>query len=412
MSRNAGLGGGRVFSRLGLGVALTLLAGCAGTNDPWNLPQSKKATPAPSVQTSRLDQAAPQQASQPQGRAAKVAILLPMSGKGSDTGQAMLNAAQLAIFDMGAENFELIPRDTTGTTEGARAAAQTSIDEGAQLILGPVFAADAKAVTPVALQRGIGVVSFSTDSSAAGGNSFVLGFLPQTQVTQIIDYAAAQGLPRIALIAPSDAYGNLAASAFDTHIRQRNLMNAGLLRYNANTGPTPEQIKTLITSKGGAPGKPFDAVLIAAAPSQAAMISQQLTQAGLPPTSVQRLGTGLWDQPEATRLPGLQGAWYAASSPRLRAKFDQRYQQTYGEAAPRLATLAYDATALAIVLARSGQNYTRQTLINPNGFAGIDGIFRFRADGLVERGLAILEIRNNVASVVREAPNSFQSIGG
>ncbi len=414
MSRNANLGARKLFSAFALLLTLSLLPACQSSmRDPWNKPQTSM---SPAVETAPLAEAAPVQAPPAQSRAAKVALLLPLSGKGSDTGQAMLNASQLAIFDLGGDNFELSPRDTTGTQQGASAAAQAAIAEGAQLILGPVFAADAKAITPIALQSGTSVISFSTDSTVASSGGFVLGFLPQTQITQIINYAASQGLQRIALITPQDAYGDMAAAAFDGHMRQRNLGNAGILRYNANTGPTPEQIRGLSSRAIAVPGsvvqKPFDAVLIAASGSQSAKISEQLTQAGLPPTTVQRLGTGLWDQADAARQPSLQGAWYAASSPRLRQKFEARYQQTYGETAPRLATLAYDATALAIVLARSGQPYTRQTLINPNGFTGIDGIFRLRSDGLVERGLAILEIRNNIASVVREAPTSFQSFGG
>lgn len=409
MLRNA-LCAKKLFSVFILALTISLLSACAGgMRDPWNQPQ-QSASAQPSVETVSPVIAAPVVAQS--ARAAKVALLLPLSGKGSDTGQAMLNAAQLAIFDLGANTFELIPRDTMGTPDGARKAAEGAMAEGAQLILGPIFAADAKAVTPIALQKGLGLLSFSTDTSVAGGTSFVMGFLPQTQIRQVIDYSAAQGMPRIALIAAQDAYGDIAASTFDTYVRQRNLMNAGIVRFNGNTGPTPEQIKQLV-SKGTGPGtKPFDAVLIAASGVQSAMISGQLTSAGLPPSLVKRLGTGLWDQADVARQPNLQGAVYAASSPTMRQKFETRYQQTYGENAPRLATLAYDATALAIVLARSGQDYTRPNLSNPNGFSGIDGIFRFTSDGLVERGLAILEIRNNSTVVVREAPSSFQSFGG
>jgi outer membrane PBP1 activator LpoA protein len=324
----------------------------------------------------------------------------------------MLNAAQLAVFDLNADNFALIPKDTTGTADGARNAAQAALAEDVQLILGPVFATDAKAVTPVTLQSKTNVLSFSTDSSVATSGGFVMGFLPQTQITQVIDYAASKGMQRIAMIAPQDAYGDIAVSAFASHVRQRNLGNAGILRFNSSTGATLEQIKSFAAQSGTAGSKPFDAVLIAAPGSQAGAISQYLTQAGFPPSAVQRLGTGLWDQADAAYQPSLQGAWYAASSPYMRQKFEHKYRQTYGEAAPRLATLAYDATALAIVLARTGQDYSRQTLTNANGFNGIDGIFRLRQDGLIERGLAILEIRNNRASVIKEAPTSFQSFGG
>lgn len=397
------------WTSLSLFAALSLLSACAPTlNDPWNArsqttyPQPDSSV-APSMPASSVHP--PQAQMQPQMRTSKVAILLPLSGKNSDTGQAMLNAAQLAVFDLGASTFELIPRDTQGSPEGARDAAQTAIADGAQLILGPVFSADAKAVAPVAVQRGIGVISFSTDSSVAGGTSFVMGFLPQIQIRQVIDYAAGRGMPRIALIATDDAYGKIAAETFDAHIRQRNLMNAGIVRYTGSA-PTMDQIAALSPQAGSV--KPFDAVLIAAPGPQAAKISEMLSQLGLPPQNVKRLGTGLWDQADVLRYPSLQGAWYATSPQSLRQKFEARYLQTYGVSAPRLASLAYDATALAIVLARSGQTYTRQALSNPNGFTGIDGIFRFRSDGLVERGLAILEIGANGTRIVKAAPESFQ----
>lgn len=418
MARNPVLGGKHLFLFVMALAALGSLTGCNNTlRDPWNKPRTsqQQAVPAQPAATGMVDPSL--QAMPPaQARPAKVAILLPLSGKGSDTGQAMLNASQLAIFDLGADMFELNPIDTKGTPDGANAAALTAINDGAQLLLGPVFAAEAKAVKPLAVQRNIGSISFSTDSSVAGGTSFVSGFLPQTQIHQIIDFAAGQGMPRIALIAAQDTYGDLATLAFESYIRQRSLMNAGVVRFNPATGATPAQIAALV--KGSAANalqpsaKPFDAVLIAASGTQSAQISQLLSQAGLPSTAVQRLGTGLWDQADVARQPALQGAWYATASPRLRQKFEARYVQTYGETPPRLATLAYDATALAIVLAKSGQDYNRSALTNPNGFSGIDGIFRFRPDGLIERGLAIVEIRNNAPAVIREAPTSFQSIGG
>ncbi len=400
-----------LFSGLTLAVSAFLLSGCT-PRDPWNKPQTS-VQQIPDSQTAQQANGMPISPIQPpQARAAKVAILLPLSGKGSETGQAMLNAAQLAVFDLNATTFELIPRDTMGTPEGARDAAALAAGDGAQLILGPVFSNDAKAVTPVALQRGLSTISFSTDTSVASAGGFVLGFLPQSQVTQVIDFAATQGIKKIALIAPQDAYGETADIAFKSHIMRRSLQTGGIIRYNPATGTTPEQIKSLLATNFQTGQKPFDAVIIAAPGAQAGRISQQLTDAGLPPSMVQRIGTGLWDQADVARIPSLQGAYYAASSPRLREKFEARYQQTYGETAPRLSSLAYDATALAIVLSRSNQDYSRQTLINPNGFSGIDGIFRFRNDGLVERGMAILQIRNGSAVVIKDAPSSFQALGG
>lgn len=394
--------------RYALLISTCLLSACEGTGsspwggrgstNPWAVPQppADNASTAPvaaAPETSPL----PPSLIQPTPAAAKVALLLPLTGRGADTGQAMLNAAQLAMFDLNATSlFELLPQDTG---EGADQAAIKALQANSNLIIGPLFSDSTKIVAPIALQKGINVVSFSTDVSAAMGSTFLMGFVPQTQVEQILDYAASSGLRNIAVIAPRDTYGDSVTSTFYGHVQRRGLTNAGILRYDAKSGLTPDQIKTISAST--------QAVLIAASGPEAAKISAQLTAQGLPPSTVKRLGTGLWDQPAVAKIPELQGAWYAASSPRLRVKFEQRYFETYGQQPPRLASLAYDATALAVVLAKSGRGYGRDTLTNPSGFAGIDGIFRFRQDGLAERGLAILEINNGNARVIREAPNNF-----
>ncbi|MDY0029985.1 MAG: penicillin-binding protein activator [Pseudobdellovibrionaceae bacterium] len=327
----------------------------------------------------------------------KVAMLLPLSGRGSDTGTAMLNAALLAMNDLGASDlFELVPKDTG---QGAAAAAQEAMSEGAGLILGPVFSDDTKAVAPIAVQRGVGVVSFSTDTTAAMGTTYLMGFVPQTQVEQIIDFAGKRGLRQIALVAPRNAYGDAVAATYYSQMQLRGLQNTGLIRYSGQL-PTSTDLSPLTQNQP-------QAILIATPSSVAAQISAQLNSLGLIQTQIKRLGTGLWDDSDSPKFSELQGAWYAASSPDLRVRFERRYREMYGEHPPRLASLAYDATALAVVLSKTGKGYGRQALTNPNGFAGIDGIFRFRMDGLADRGLGILEISNGRAVQIQNAPASF-----
>jgi len=125
------------------------------------------------------------------------------------------------------------------------------------------------------------------------------------------------------------------------------------------------------------------------------------------------IGTGLWDDESLARNPALYGGWFAAPDPALRRDFDRRYLENYGSAPPRLATLAYDATALAAVLSRGTQDnpYSRQRLTNPRGFAGIDGVFRLRPDGLNDRGLAVLEVQSGRARVIDAAPTAFVGSG-
>lgn len=391
MHRNA-LSAGRIFLFC---ATLLTLAGCNGlTGSPWSAPQQGNqtgkttATPAPD-----LDIPPPIQAP----INAKVALLLPMTGKGAETGQAMLNAAQLAMFDLNATSlFELIPEDTGA---GADRAMTAAIDSGANLVLGPLFSDNTKTVTPMALQNNLNVVSFSTDTTAAVGNTFLMGFMPQTQVEQVLAYASSMGMKRIALFAPRDVYGDSVAATFYTFTQRYALDNGGIIRYDSGRIPTVADLSVL---KQG-----LTAVLIASPAIEANKISNLLTEQGFSSSNVKRLGTGLWDQPDAAKLNGLQGSWYAASSPRLRTRFEHRYFTTYGTQPPRIASLAYDATALAVVLAKSGRGFGRDALTNPNGFAGIDGIFRFNSRGLTERGLAILEINNGAASVVHDAPQRF-----
>jgi len=381
------------FSRFFTVTSLLLLSACSGSSNGWQTPPAQNTTTTPIENQG----AAAEQQSLPMAKNVKVALLLPLSGRGSDTGQAMLKAAQLALFDLNAgSSYELIPEDTGN---GAQIAMQSAMNKGASLILGPVFSDNTKAVTPMALQNNVNVISFSTDTSAATGNTYLMGFIPQSQVEQVLAYSARRGLNRIAIIAPRDVYGDSVTNSFVTAMQRQRLSNYGIVRYASGQLPTNSDLGVL---RAG-----VNAVLIAAPASDAARVSGALKAYGYPSNSLKRLGTGLWDQPESAKYPDLQGAWYAASSPRQRSGFEQRYFRTYSASPPRLASLAYDATALSIVLARSGQGYTRSSLTNPNGFAGIDGLFRFGQDGLADRSLAILEIQNGSAKVVEDARPRF-----
>jgi hypothetical protein len=122
----------------------------------------------------------------------------------------------------------------------------------------------------------------------------------------------------------------------------------------------------------------------------------------------------MWDDPATAREISLAGGWYALPPQEQRANFQTRYRQLYGSRAPKIGSLAYDAIALAATLAngRAGQRYTRTTIADPNGFAGIDGIFRFRADGMTERGLAVFQIaEGGPPTIISPAASTFQSPG-
>jgi ABC-type branched-subunit amino acid transport system substrate-binding protein len=379
----------------------------------------------------------------------KVALLVPLSGPQSELGQAMLQSAQLALFDMGLENFELMPRDTGTSTDGARQATISAINDGAQLILGPVFADGVRAAKPIAQARGVNMVVFSTDWTLAGGNTFVMGFLPFGQVQRVADYGAAHGMRRIGILAPDNDYGNAVVNAYNAAAQAGGLPPASVTRFRAEQADLSPVIATFshyeqrmaqiapqlavieaalkinpndaqalarmdALKKQEQSTLPYDAVLLPVGGERASAIADLLHYYEM--DGVQLLGTGLWDDQKLAADPQMRGALFAAPQPDLRASFERNYRNTYGGMQPpRLATLAYDATALAVVLARNSIQATGQprfdyaSITNPNGFAGIDGIFRFRPDGLVERGQAVLQIGDHDIAVVDRAPNTFQT---
>jgi ABC-type branched-subunit amino acid transport system substrate-binding protein len=350
----------------------------------------------------------------------KVAILVPLSGSSAAVGEAIMNAAQLALFDIGADSFELLPHDTQGTAAGAAMAAQSAIHDGAQMILGPLFAEEVRAAAPIAAAANINMVSFTTDWKQAGNTTFVMGFMPFGQVQRVVDYAASRGMKRIGVIAPQSEYGNAVMSAYQAAASRAGVTTIDLLRFRPGDTNLSVPVQGFAKfdarklANGAFAPAPFDAVFLPAGGNDARSIASLLSYYELDATQVKRLGTGLWDDGSLSRETHLNGGWFAAPDPAARRNFEAKYQNAYGSTPPRLASLGYDATALAAVLAKTGQKnsgvpaFNRAAMTNPNGFAGIDGIFRFRSDGLAERGLAILEMRNGQTTVIDPAPKTFQ----
>ncbi len=380
----------------------------------------------------------------------KVALLLPLSGEHARLGNAMLNAAQMALFDAGHATFELLPRDTKGTPLGASAAAQMALQDGAQLILGPVFAPSVRAVKNIASRANVNMIAFSTDWTLSSSNTFVMGFLPFDQIERVITYAASQGYNTMGVLAPNTSYGNAVVSAYQTFAPRNGVETIDIslfaptspnlspalrtfTQYDERVELLNQQIRPLETHINSFPNdetakaelkalqdidnigaEPFNAVLLPVGGDLARATSNLLSHYDISPRIVKRLGTGLWDDKGLATEPSLAGSWFAGPSPRSRRDFEKRYKSTYQKSVPRLASLAYDATALSAILARNGIKtngtpaFDRRSISNPNGFAGIDGIFRFRSDGMVERGLAILEYKNGEIVIIDDAPRTFQ----
>lgn len=354
-----------------------------------------------------------QRAPNPKGEV-RAALLLPLSGPQAALGQALSNAAQLALFETADAKFSLQPLDTKGTAEGAAAAMQQAVTQGADIILGPVFSFEVKAAAPLAREQALPMLALTTDRSAAGNGIYALGFLPGAQVTRILAHAKEQGRSRIGVLVRSDDYGRAVAEAAKDAITALGLELVALDYYD----PAATDFTTVVkrfANRRPPPGQktPFDAILLPDDGTRlrnlSSLLSYFLTEGGMEPPRL--LGTLLWDDPRLANEPALAGGWYPAPPAAGHAEFEQRYAKAFGPIPPRtgaLAGIAYDAAALAAALARNGfGDYASATLQNPNGFVGVDGIFRLLPSGMAERGLIIKEIGPQGAREVAPAPTAF-----
>jgi ABC-type branched-subunit amino acid transport system substrate-binding protein len=339
----------------------------------------------------------------------RVGVILPFSNASSGTRSlagAMLKAAELALYDSGNRDIVLMTADDSANPADAAAAATRLLNQGAEVIIGPLFAASVRSVAPLARDRGVPVLAFSTDRTVAGKGVYLLSFQPQNEVTRVVSYAAGQGHKNFAALIPRTTYGDVTEQAFREAVTSNGGTVTAVERFIPGSGAAMTETSTI--AKAGA-----DAVFIPQGGSMLRTIAPTLAYSGVDTSKVKLLGTGLWDDFAITKEPSLTNGWFAAPAPEADANFISRYRSTFGSQPPQLATLAYDAVSLVALLA-SGPAYHRFTdvaLTDPNGFSGIDGIFRFNADGSVDRGLAVLAVRPGGFDVINPAPTTFQAKG-
>jgi ABC-type branched-subunit amino acid transport system substrate-binding protein len=353
---------------------------------------------------------APQEPQLPQvsPSAAKVALILPLTGQGETAriGVALKQAAELAMFDATNPDIELITKDTGGTPAGAAAAATAALAEGAEIILGPLLAGEVQAVSGVARQAGVPVVAFSTISSVAGSGVYLLSFLPEEEVAQVVRYAADNDGRRIAALLPESPFGTTVERALTSSAKVYGAGVVAIERY----APNSEALADAALKVAGAVRE--DAVQAVMIPDGGEALRQAgaaLRQAGVAPGEVRVLGTGAWDDAQIGTVPIAVGGWFAGVPIEQLRRFQERYNQAYFSKPPRIASLSYDAVSLAIIMARdsSPQRFSAAKFTDPEGFQGINGLFRFRPNGLVERGLAILEVTPTGPRVLAPAPDRF-----
>jgi branched-chain amino acid transport system substrate-binding protein len=335
----------------------------------------------------------------------KVALLLPLSGPGETKriAQAMKQAAELALTDTGGSGITLITKDSGGNAGTAKAAAQAALNEGAELILGPLLAPEVQAVKTVAQGRA-NVIAFSSQSNVAGQGTYLMSFLPEEEVANVVRYAASQGKRNLALLYPQTQYGSNVQAALNRSAGPSGVKIAASQPFAR--GQSSAAAAQRIAQDLNDPSRGIDSILIPEGGEALRSLSTALEQNGITPEKVKILGTGLWDDTVTRSTPIAQGGWYAGVSPDMVQRFDSKYSNVYGGNPPRIASLAYDAVSLAAGLARKG-DFSSGAITDAGGYQGQNGLFRFRSNGLIERGLSILEMTPSGPQVVAQAPSRF-----
>ncbi|HSP96100.1 MAG TPA: penicillin-binding protein activator [Candidatus Dormibacteraeota bacterium] len=381
-------------SLLALATAAFLLGACA---EP-----PKTSTPATPPTTTTPTAGSPVT---PSGKM-RIALLLPLSGGAAPIGQSLQQAAEMALFDTGAKELALAAYSSGESAETAVEAYRKARLEGSALVLGPLFGTSATALAPLVAQGGANVVSFSNDEQAAQRGVWIMGIAAPPQVRRVVDHAVDTGIKRFAAFAPQTPYGQQMVRTLESQVTVRGGTVAAIELYD----PSSPDLATAARRLAGAiKGDGKLAVLVPVAPPRLSAALAALAAAGIDNKSAQFIGTGVWDVPGIGSETMLRGAWYAAPDPARRADFERRFLATYGRPPHRLATLAYDGVALAGNLARlkPGGDFSAEAITNPNGWSGVDGIFRFLPDGRSERALAIIEVQGDRGVVVSPAATTF-----
>jgi len=335
----------------------------------------------------------------------KVALILPLSAAGNAglAAQSMKNAAEMALAEFKDPNIQLLMKDDAGTAQGAQQAAQDAVAEGVEVILGPLFAHTVSAAGSSARARGIPMIAFSTDANVAARGVYLLSFLPESDVDRVVDYAVASGKRSFVGLVQDNPYGSVVETEFQQAVARKGGRVIALERYPTDKAQMQEAIRRVAEAAQQA-----DTVFLPGGADAVPAVAQALAAKRL-----QLIGTGLWDDPRIFAEGSMQGGWFPAPDTAGFRSFSNRYRARFGQDPVRTATLAYDAVSLVVGLVKANgpHHFTDEVLTNPSGFAGIDGIFRFRPDGTNQRGLAVLRVTSSGGQVVSPAPKAFSGSG-
>lgn len=385
------------LARFGAAVLALTLTACGA---PQSQAPAEAPTRAAQPETPRVDPAAP----------VRVALLVPLGSADADqnrVAQSLVNAARLAQSDLSGAAIDLRVYETGGVPERARAAAERAVADGAKIVLGPLFGANARVVGPVAAAAGLTVLTFSTTPSVAGDNVFLLGQTADTEADRILSYAASQGIGSLGVFFPRTPSGQVAMQALRKAAATHGMTILTATDYPRSFQGIQERAQDYAADHAA------EAVVIPEGGQGLVSAGAFLNYHNVSPTRTRYLGLGQWNGPGTVKEAALRGGWFVAPDPAPFAAFAARYRAAYGTEPTPISGLAYDGVAAIGALLRDARvagdadPFSVDNLTNPEGFAGVNGVFRLRRDGMIDRALAVMEVTEDGFSVRDPAPRSF-----
>lgn len=348
-----------------------------------------------------------------------VAMMVPYGSSSSANDRLaddLVNSARMAQNDLNGVTIDLRIYHTGANPEKATAEATRAIAEGAQIIIGPLYSNATSAVASVAAANNIKVLSFSNNAVVAGGNVYIMGVTFEDIATRLYGHAAGKGLTNVGVVYPEGVEGEAGRTAASNAANYVGANLASAVSYPLNVAGLSDaapNVASSLKSNG------VQAVLFTDTPTRGLpFITAALATNGVRASTTLFMGLSRWDSSqELLKQPSVQGGIFAVPDPSLTSQFKQRYLAAHGSEPNNIAAIAYDAVAAIGALAKSAQSegapdmFAAERIINPGGFVGVSGIFRFRASGLNQRGLAILKVDNGDAVIIEPAPRNFGGLG-
>ncbi len=371
----------------------------------------------------------------------QIALFLPLSGKNKELGSQLVNSAVLSLFHNDQNNnIELFLVDSKDTAEEAKKSFEKIISKNIKIVIGPVFGQLTEAVEKDARSNGIALISLSNNHELlerANGNGgiFVSGFMLETQIDTLVNFAMKKAKLNFALIAPNNQYGLTVASILKETVENRDATFIVSELYKPNGSDLEQAVERVVNSfkvssrlaEGGG-NKPKKDTLIRESDKsypQVIMIPETgknlskiislIKKFNKDERNIQIITTNQIDETYSLNDSNLSGTWFASPDSEKFHQFEKLYYQSYNKFPPRISSIVYDLVAASTRVVDNKKDQTALTIkdfinykpIPSNGFLGIDGAFRFLPNGLVQRHLSVLQVENGRFLVVEQAAEEF-----